>query len=88
MSKANEKADHETREEVGPKAGATDRFVPPGSVERIGEDHRGHKSVFYDSEVAPGICYVWMDLLPDWEQKEIREETKAPTETETHEQRD
>lgn len=87
MAKATEKADHETREAAEPRPQTTERFVPPGSVERIGEDHRGHKSVFYDSEVAPGICYIWMDLLPEWEQEAIREETKAPTETETHEQR-
>lgn len=55
---------------------ASEQFVPPGSVMRIGED-RGEETVYYDPNTVPGICYVWMKLLPEWEQKQIREEASA-----------
>lgn len=76
MSDTNENSNSPASGAAGGCVQARERFVPRGHVVRIGED-RGHETVYYDSDIAPGVCYVWMDLLDDWEQKQIRREASV-----------
>lgn len=76
MPDMNDNSDRPASGAAGGCVQTRERFVPRGSVVRIGED-RGHETVYYDSDIAPGICYVWLDLLDDWEQEQIRREANA-----------
>jgi len=76
MSKQDDSTENGTSAAAGSCVQASERFVPSGSVIRIGED-RGHETVYYDPDHVPGTCYVWMNLLSEWEQEQVREEASA-----------